>query len=480
MKELLERLFKTLLIVTSLFTIILVVSICLRVSSLTIPLLSDEMNAALRKEAFFESHSTNGLMAALEEMKWMYCSYNGVWFSAFIYDFFLKLDSSGIIDPLYLRIIMTLGASLFFISVFVFIYSLFKEIIVKERILYILVLYAGYIFIFTSSKSWKNVFNWYIGMMSYAVPLSIAFLSIALTRLVRSNRGMIISSILAFCAAGSALCIPALLCFILLLISLHDNEKRKWSVFISSLVSALINVGSPGNYLRHAAASPEGYNLSLVFRQTWNDYVDSVLLYLKSPFFGVFFIIIVYVGIMSGIHIYSIEKEVLFYGLFMFLPFVIIFPIELGYAARGLNNRTSFIVDISIVLELVCFAFVLGVFINRIKKYVSSRILVYCMIVFLFVSLIIGVYRFESIITVRLFASVKEYMEYTKKILDKYEYLKNTGVRIIEIRESELPKPLELYERFYLTEDPDSPMERWVCLYLDKDYLIYVDDVDSY
>ncbi len=262
-----------------------------------------------------------------------------------------------------LRAVNTLIYVVFFLSAFFMIRSFVREILrLKDDTTWILF----FIFILSLFNNYNNheIYTWYDVVSEYVFISSIAMIGYGLLfiSISRRNRLYIPAAICAFTVSGGVLNMVIANCGILFLFGVYmymfcNRRKEVLTVFISSLVGAVINLVSPGNFIRHDGMS-QGYDLVGAVKHTVM-YAGYLLEDKISHSLFILIAIVVFIILYNRVDVsalpYADEADpkryahpVLLLCLMGLGVFLINFPVHLGYNDPNLSGRAVFIQDLAI------------------------------------------------------------------------------------------------------------------------------------
>jgi len=207
-----------------------------------------------------------------------------------------------------------------------------------------------------------EVFFFYSGTVTYAIPLIFSFLTIEsyiqynTERKLQSLYKGIVFSILA---TGGALDIAAFLCSLLLLGVLYDavilkSLRKNWIIMITALGGAIVNSIAPGNFIRHLSYDSEGIRLytSILYTIERESHVIS-----KGLQNGLLLFVIVVSFVLCYRKLATCTFEFRYPGLITLYAFIAIFvtdfPVVLGYTDGDLPDRCRFVEALAIAIYVV-------------------------------------------------------------------------------------------------------------------------------
>ncbi len=207
---------------------------------------------------------------------------------------------------------------------------------------------------------------WIDVVFAYTVPLLCGLFGIGqYLYYTRTNRksALFLSMALGFLGCGGPLVGTALFCAVYLAIySLQWMEKRRiageyCAPFLATLSGALLNAFSPGNFVRHAAETGEGY---YILKVLWLTLEDVFLRYkglISSGFLiGLCALVFAFVYSRSGNLFRAKWNPVFLWCYVFFTAYIMIFPFVLAYQLEGyLSDRVGYEVDMAMgMLTILC------------------------------------------------------------------------------------------------------------------------------
>ncbi len=250
-----------------------------------------------------------------------------------------------------------------------------------KRINYCIASTSVFIFIALYNYNVCEIFYWHTGIAAYTVPVSFSLLTIGL--IVKENyrwRDMVLSLLLALLSAGGALDISAFVTGSVFLVAVYKAiYKKKIDIlsaltFFVALVGSIINVISPGNFIRHSAFSDEFpvlYAMTLSIKGVINANLEMVK---NGTILLIVFICLFMYNKLSQTH-FRFQNPFILGSLLFFGSIIIDFPVFLGYAGGELQLRGVFVRRVSMTLFYFLFsANLTGWIANKIKKRIDYKI----------------------------------------------------------------------------------------------------------
>lgn len=409
---------------------------------------------------------------------WLF--WQGTYFSMFIQALLCPLNGSGMTQ---LRIVMVLNAFLILVTFLVFVYIMLHEVFKKNDMIF-LVICMSILWIFTNSKEYTEIYNWYSGATSYSIPLICLFCSLILYFLfAKYNKRIyfVLSIIFGFCAMGGSLCVAAAGCFILLIILIGfflENKiisSRLLCVFICYMSGAVLNVSARGNFIRHASYG-EDLRIFDAMSETVKFYYGEIQwLFTKTPML-LLAVVFVVLGINLSSQMKIRVKSYLFCSVCMLvIPIVISYPVVLAYnGIEYFPNRCQFVVDLFLEFSVWNFFLAIGCAYNiYYNEKLTKKLLVYVITIAVVIvscgqrenySRIINEYR-ESI-------SSGSLATYYKECVTLYDYLENSTEN--EIILDGYPEKIDFFGGIYISQDKNHWVNQAIATWYDKDSIVVI------
>lgn len=400
-------------------------------------------------------------------MVYEYKYYQGTYFSEFICALFDPVSWGGFT---LLRVIMFINCIVSFASILWMLFEIMEGLFAKRTYIK-LVLLACFTFTLTQYDAFPEIFFWYVGAGVYSIPLSLAFFSIAL--LVRANRkesghkkGMLIASgILGFLGVGGSLAISGMVTYLVLMIVAFyflSGKRKEYSnhiIFVIYFLGSLFSAAAPGNFARQSVETSEKISLIKTFGDTCKVFYDI----LNFLFVNRNFVVIALVAIMCGITVAGellVSKKAwyLLTVFLVFLPFIAIFPVVLGYNVPWIPNRCVYIALNAMALFWINLFFIIGTFIGeRINSNGKAAVVIGLSIVSVIIVLA-GDFSIRSYKSVRHIKNLYDGVyqssyEDTKEILESLENLEGQDV-VLDVTTD--PNIIENYYSFYIPNETNT------------------------
>lgn len=455
--------------------------------SYTFPQVIDDVATLMNKKYYVETDHVSSFGAALEVSKESFFHWQGIYFTQFMDTWLIPVRDNWKIDLFRFRIIMVSFYIFFVVSVLFFIYALIRRIYgIKDSLICTIVSFAVFYFVFTAYIPWRENFYWYQGAVCYMFPLSIYLFTCACILMANMDMRLImciIFSIISFFAAGSALCIPGVGCYMLLLICLFDlKNKYKWIIFSSSTLGAVINVLAPGNYRRRDYIDSTGLHLGKMICVSAQDSINAFKVLFSEGFTPLIWggvIIFILIGLGYKNEKINFKQIALLSVLILLFPFLIAFPVELGYSGGGLPNRVLFCEHFAVSGIVFLDSYFIGAFLSRKFSIVKVRekVMIFgvgiALVCFCIIQFNKNVYT-ERIVNINTFNELRAGVipKFSEEVMELYTYLETTPEKDIVITKQ--PNPIWDFEKFVLTEDEKHGMWQKYCQYFEKQSIKYV------
>ena len=295
-------------------------------------------------------------IASLAESAGLYKTTSGYYFAAFLNCFcspFLRHGIQG------LRAFNLLTSLFFYFSALILCRAFSAGALKDARRVFTWVVFASFVIMIVNGHKNSEVYTWYVVLVAYVLPL--AFMLLTFAALIQASEKKKILYILAaagaFLVSGSSLNVTALNCGMLFIITVYyfaSGEKKKGSaiVFLFSLIGAIINVASPGNYIRHDEAASE-YGLTDTLLYT----AKLTAKMIAERITGSLFLAVLFVVFIAALYLFDysgrkirfnhpvIAAVIVFAGVS-----IVNFPVCLGYANQYFPDRCIFTQDLTIYL----------------------------------------------------------------------------------------------------------------------------------
>lgn len=444
---------------------------------------ADDFSNAIRLLEHQDEYS-NGISLAFARSIDLYKSTSGYFFAAFLNYLFTPFLRWGLKG---LRIFNILANVVFVLSLF-FLVHVFTRKALKMNQLFTWAFFCILLTELINGYSNSEIYTWYCVLVAYILPAALMFISLALCiESNTDNRFLIIpAAVLGFLISGSSLNLAALNCGLIFIVSAYMAMflRRKTAgafYFLLSLAGAIINVLSPGNYIRHDSVNPN-YNVLMSLRDTGYCTVRM----LKGRILGfpmIALCLIVLVICLEYVDFSKIELSFRFPVCAAFVVFIgvfiVSFPVCFGYSKNYLYDRAVFISDIALYLLAFLWCVYFAGFIKRNiwTKPLPSDFAVYSSI-FLIAAIMFHVgfcggpnaYTTGGMITLISNGSLDNFSEHEEGILSEIESSPDDHVVLKRPYELRMPYMMSIG----ITEDSSNWVNRRLAQYYNKESVVIV------
>ncbi len=420
-------------------------------------------------------------MASVRNAKNLYFTWQGNYFSMFIFMFIHPILGGGLLQ---LRIVMIANSILFAIGLVSFSWGLCRREIasLQGRWLLVLCCFLGIL----GFQSWYQIFYWYTGATVYTIPISLLMIALSMILLSEKKHKYIIAGILLFCATGGNYAVAAAGCYWMLMIVIsrfykHKLKKQDIVLFIVTVAGALINCLAPGNFARHDVIDESGLHF---FRAVIYGFSEVVAtgerLFLDSPFI-IIALIACFIGVISG------RKKIVdkTYSWIMIVtaslaPIVTYFPVCLGFSSGGGPNRCQFVLTFVFVLSAMIILVLLG---EIFADYIDMSYIREAVIIVLLLLIIMPIkrdgWKFSSLIPYQTMMAltkgdIQSYYHSVNRMYDDIRKDENDDVFIYEWPKSVEPEGLFL--SLDMDENPTSLRNSECAYYFEKNTVQFVSE----
>ncbi len=442
---------------------------------------SDDFSSMLR------SNTDNLFMSALHATQEIYLDWQGTFSSVFLIYYLLPYSRLGMLG---IEIESVIVVILFFISIGFLTHSIVKRICVKSynHVVFWFV-FLLYIIYFLNDLNVSEIFYWHTGICVYTIPLVCCITVIAFLlddKLVFKKGVMVFSCLLMILAGGGTLQVGAILCttLVYLLVCNYNSPKKcKWIAICLaiSLISCIINVSAPGNYVRRSADAGGEYS---IIGAVIDSYSNVARLIIYDILDGKVFVLIVLLTFITVIMVkydmvaisFTFTKWMICFVFYIILMGAANFPIALGYGNSSMPSRAFFIeyaiYSFGLVLLLIG-AFVLIWDKMKISSQLSRKDAVYAfLLIMIFAGIKMENFRLES--NMPLYVAEKcvkgDLKTFKDSTISMLKYIEESDKEEIVI--SELPDSYEILFPISLYEDPNWWVNRNVADYYGKSKVI--------
>lgn len=381
----------------------------------------------------------------------IYKTWQGTYFSMFIQGLLSPANNLGLTQ---LSIVMVVNSVLLFGSIAL---CIFKGLRFKENDLFIKSIFFFIVVVeMTCFVSYEEIYTWFSGATSYSFPLSFCLIGITcLLQYFKNKKSLyvILACLCGFISGGGSLTIGGFGCYTVLVLVVYDYlnnkklDKQNIVVLCVWIISALINVLAPGNYIRHGATDSTG--LHLITGLTGS--IIMVLMRCRDEALYSAIVLFLLISFMVGYYFGDKENSknkficALLYAL---VSFVVSFPVALATSGPNLSNRICFIVDFSIVVSSIPLAYNIG---SLIKENNYMKYLVYVSMA-LFVLSIFTI-KPTNIINVINNLSDGNYITYHKEYEEILNKLENSKGLDVIISNEEYPNDIDGFANLSIDSD---------------------------
>ena len=350
-------------------------------------------------------------------------------------------------------------------------------------------LFFAYILALVNNYANAEIYTWYDVVSEYILVPGIIQIGFGLLciSVSRRNRLYIPAALCAFIGGGAVLNIAVSMCGILFLFGLymiryHRKVRESVTVFVTACVGTLVNVISPGNFVRHESYAT-GHELAdaVVHTIKYAAYLlDGKIFHSLFVFIAIAVLAVVYFkvdpdaisGDADGIVKFA---HPLLVGCFMVFGILLInYLVHYGYNDASLSFRAIFVCDytfyILTFMWIVYFTGWLklrGFILQPSRELWTVTGIAYLLMVITFVTSCGGAEEFTTFRMMKTAANgeLREYITYEEAILDEIENSDESDVVIY--RPSEIIMPL--IKPNWLSDDPGFFMNQWCAEFYGKD-----------
>jgi hypothetical protein len=406
------------------------------------------------------------LKLSWDYMIYEYKYYQGTYFSEFFCALFNPVSWNSY--PL-LRAMMIINCIISFGALMFLVYVVMDDVFEGHLSLKMVIL-ACVVFTMTQYDAFQEIFFWYIGAGVYSYPLALAFLAIAF--FILANRSdtkhkkglMIAAGILGVLGVGGSLAISGMVTYLVLVlvfyywISGKKGDKSNITMFVLCFLGSLISTIAPGNFARQSVETSQEISLAKTFADTLQVYCDNVKFLFVQRNFEIILLIVIVCGMIAADAVKIDKKNWLIAGiLLVFMPFIAIFPVVLGYNVAWIPNRCAYIAITAFCLFFINMAFYLGTVLGKSIK--SKKTVVVCA-----ASAIAVVLLFTDSFSIRDFKTVRHiknlydgvYQTNYAQTRELLENLENREGEDVELDVTTNPNIIENYYSFYMPNEKDS------------------------
>lgn len=317
---------------------------------------ADDFSNACRMLEWMQKYNESYLLTAIARTVDLYKNTSGYFFAAFLNLFLNPFLRGGVWA---VRICCLVFNLFLYISLFYFTYTLMKFFKIFYNKKDVLPIYVLLLFCFTNINLNGEASFWYTTLVAYVFVLVIMLWGlIAFVKALESKKisWLIIAAIIGFLSSGASLNITALNCFGYLVVAIYGffalKEKKYCLIcFGSVFMGAILNVVSPGNYIRHDSVV-ESYDVTTAIFTSFEVSGNRLYWQLTStllPYILAFLFIYVLVK-GKKIQVMQWLNPILLVLVTFFSLAVILFPVVFGYATNIISERCLFVQDFSMYI----------------------------------------------------------------------------------------------------------------------------------
>lgn len=431
------------------------------------------------KTSMAEGYSHTG--ASLYMTIHYYKNVSGYFFGAFL-NFFVSPFLRGGINAL--RVTVFVINLFFYISLYGFVASLLKIFFEIDNRKIKLLSYFLVLFAITNHYNNSETWTWFCVLIGYVFLIGCMFWGIiCFIKAIKSGKKSYVigASVIGFLVSGDSLNLTALNCGIYFLIGIwavfvYKKKKTAIICFGSALLSGIINLIAPGNFIRHDLVTneyPIGGALKTAAFLTWSRF--------QYLFFYTPFIILLIVFFIIAFKFFYCHYDLKGYQLVIALGIIFLgvtivnFPVCLGYNSGTMPDRCIWVEDCTIYIGMFGWTACLAGWLKRktgnmkIQKETLICIAISCM---LFLCSLGSVRSFDDYPTVEMVkqltnGEISEYFKFWNDVFEEIETSPDKGVAVLreEIPENQFVFPL------HLRDDKTWWVNKAVALYYNKDWV---------
>lgn len=405
-----------------------------------------------------------------------YFNWQGTFMATFLLYAWSPLLRGGVVG---IRISCALITGLYLVSLYFLSYEVFKHIFKEERLYVINYIYSISILFFTIGKV-GEAFYWFCGGMIHTLPLAFCllgsgFMIKVLTIKKNKKRNVLLSMLCMMISAGGSLQVAAAGNVIALGVLIYYWKKKEvrttiMPIFLSVFLTALLNAGAPGNFVRHSVVD-EQYHIQKAVWWATQSVMKNVSFFLMETPIILLLIFLIAFGKRYGKKILLSAQELLMITVYIGVGTVgIDFPVILGYSTIEMPERCCFIEKSIIVLALMYLALLMGIVLSR----YDGRELLKDNYKLIFVGIIaVYILGWTSKLTIQDYTSfnilinykegnLKEFKEGYEEVFSALQNGKDSDVEI-----EYLPDSLQIFRSIGIKEDPTDWVNQSVARYYD-------------
>lgn len=268
-----------------------------------------------------------------------------------------------------IRIGCALIVLLYSLSVYFLVYSIAKYIWKEENLYVINFVYGISVWFLTIGKVVGEAFYWFCGGMVHTLPFSFCMLGIGFAMKVfafqNKKKNVILAVLCMLIAAGGSLQVAAacnVVALGILIFNWEDKENRRGTliIFFSTFLTALLNAGAPGNFVRHDVIDEQYHILQAVWWAV-KSIVGNIRFYLMETPVIIFLLALVILGWRYGQKQSLSWLRFLTIAIYTMVGMVITdFPVTFGYSTGEMSDRCRFVENGITIFALMWLALLLG------------------------------------------------------------------------------------------------------------------------
>ena len=305
------------------------------------------------------------------------------------------------------------------------------------------------------------------------MPLS--FMCFGMGCYLRSNRGRldtlyrILALVFGFLAAGGSLVVTGTaLCLYMLVAVYYLVKNRKFSLWNTLIMAvmiggAVLNAAAPGNFIHHDQIA-QGFRPFGAFVTSYVIAVNELVSLIHSPVFQTVFLIGLTLGAALRIrHGDALARWSMLSIISVFIGFVTVYPLALGYGNSVVPNRCYFVIDSILCLVIINAIMCTGAWISYALR--RSRLRIHILFaVLLGVSVVLNRDMFRTLPQSEDIRCLRSgaYAKYREDISLVYRTADDSSLNVVI---SSLPKAPDHINAFTLSANPESPMNVAVAEY---------------
>ena len=300
--------------------------------------------------------------------KWHCEVWGGVYFGMFLQGF-LGINNK-VRDLVSLRFWMQVNVALYFISTFIFIFSLISNVIMRdkpflEKLSVASALNFVVILLINGFNFYDEPWSWFSAAVSYSVGISFLLISFAILMSIRFKKKILniifniikilIAIPIAICSMGTSLAVVMMgfvfvAAFLIYAISLNIGHIVLSYAYIRS---GIYNIMCPGNIARRGTAK-QGIDIEETLN-TLKIFLTKRIETINGKY--IFVVCIILFSLLAAYFIYKnvqISRSYMLVSAFLLImPFAVTGPIAVGYDPTWEFNRTDFMMDMSLIINLI-------------------------------------------------------------------------------------------------------------------------------